>query len=124
MVRVKRGFKARRRRNRVLRLASGYYGARSRLFKTAKETVDRALAFAYRDRRTKKREFRRLWISRINASARTNNLSYSVLMANLKKSNIKINRKLLAVIAFSDANGFSEIVKSSLWGADDELQQS
>ena len=85
MPRVKRGFKARRRRNKVLKLAKGYRGARSRLFKTATEAVDRALKYAYRDRRVRKREFRGLWIVRISAAAKNNGISYSRFMGALKK---------------------------------------
>lgn len=111
MPRVTRGFKARRRRNRVLKLAKGFRGGRSRLYKTATEAVDRALAYAYRDRRTKKRDFRRLWITRINAGARMNDMSYSKLMGGLKKANVDLDRKVLANMAILDANAFSKIVQ-------------
>jgi len=111
MTRVKRGFKARRRRKKILKLASGYYGGRSRLFKTAKESVERALSFAYRDRRVKKRNFRKLWITRINAALRLKGLNYSVFMCKLKKANIKINRKILAELAVLDIAAFEAIVK-------------
>ncbi len=111
MPRVTRGFKARRRRNRVLKLAKGFRGGRSRLYKTATEAVDRALVYAYRDRRTKKRDFRRLWIARINAGARMNDISYSKLMGGLKKANIDLNRKVLANLAILDAGAFSQVVQ-------------
>ena len=109
MARVKRGFKARRRRNKVLKLAKGYRGARSKLFRSATEAVDRALNYAFRDRRVKKRDFRSLWITRINAASRLNGLSYSRFIFDLKKANVEIDRKVLADIAVSDPKGFSEI---------------
>jgi large subunit ribosomal protein L20 len=111
MPRVKRGFKARRRRNKVLKLAKGYRGARSKLFRSATEAVDRALNYAFRDRRVKKRDFRSLWITRINAASRLNGLSYSKFIFGLKKANVEIDRKVLADIAVSDPNGFVEIAK-------------
>jgi large subunit ribosomal protein L20 len=111
MPRVTRGFKARRRRNRVLKLAKGFRGGRSRLYKTATEAVDRALVYGYRDRRTKKRDFRRLWITRINAGARMNDMSYSKLMGGLKKANIDLDRKVLSNMAILDANAFSKVVQ-------------
>lgn len=109
MPRVKRGFKARRRRNKILTMAKGYWGRRSKIFRTAKEAVDRALIYAYRDRRVKKREFRSLWIARINAGARGNNLSYSKLMGGLKKANVELDRKILSELAISDPACFSTI---------------
>jgi large subunit ribosomal protein L20 len=109
MPRVKRGFKARRRRNKVLKLAKGYRGARSKLFRSATEAVDRALNYAFRDRRVKKRDFRSLWITRINAASRLNGLSYSKFIFGLKKANVEIDRKVLANIAVSDPKGFMEI---------------
>lgn len=109
MPRVKRGFKARRRRNKVLKLAKGYRGARSKLFRSATEAVDRALNYAFRDRRVKKRDFRSLWITRINAASRLNGLSYSKFIFGLKKANVEIDRKVLADIAVSDPTGFMEI---------------
>jgi len=111
MPRVTRGFKARRRRNKVLKLAKGFRGGRSRLYKTATEAVDRALVYAYRDRRTKKRDFRRLWIARINAGARMNDMSYSKLMGGLKKANIDLDRKVLSNLAILDAEAFSRVVQ-------------
>lgn len=111
MPRVKRGFKARQRRNKVLKLAKGYRGARSKLFRSATEAVDRALKYAFRDRRVKKRDFRALWITRINAAARTNGLSYSKLIFGLKQAKVEIDRKVLADLAVSDPAGFTEISK-------------
>ncbi len=110
MPRVKRGFKARRRRNKVLKLAKGYRGARSKLFRSATEAVDRALNYAYRDRRVKKRDFRALWIARINAASRENGLSYSRLVFGLKKAEIGLDRKILAQLAVTDPTGFSAVV--------------
>jgi len=109
MARVKRGFKARRRRNKVLKLAKGYRGARSKLFRSATEAVDRALNYAFRDRKVKKRDFRALWITRINAASRLNGLSYSKLIHGLKKASVEIDRKVLADLAVSDPRGFTEI---------------
>jgi large subunit ribosomal protein L20 len=111
MPRVTRGFKARRRRNKVLKLAKGYRGGKSRLYKTATEAVDRALNYAFRDRRAKKRDFRRLWIARINAGANMNGISYSKLMGGLKKANIDLDRKVLANLAILDAGAFSKVVQ-------------
>jgi len=109
MPRVKRGFKARQRRNKVLKLAKGYRGARSKLFRSATEAVDRALNYAFRDRRVKKRDFRALWIARINAASRINGLSYSKLIHGLKIANVQIDRKVLADLAITDPKGFAEI---------------
>ena len=111
MARVTRGFKARRRRNKVLKLAKGFRGGRSRLYKTATEAVDRALSYAYRDRRNKKRDFRRLWITRISAAAKQNGTSYSRLMGGLKKAGVELDRKVLSNMAILDPNGFSQVVK-------------
>jgi len=111
MPRVTRGFKARRRRNKVLKIAKGFRGGRSRLYKSATEAVDRALVYAYRDRRTKKRDFRRLWIARINAGARMNEMSYSKLMGGLKKANVDLDRKVLANLAILDADAFTRVVQ-------------
>lgn len=110
MPRVKRGFKARRRRNKVLKLAKGYRGARSKLFRSATEAVDRALNYAFRDRRVKKRDFRALWIARINAASRENGVSYSRLVFGLKKAEIGLDRKVLAQLAVTDPSGFSAVV--------------
>jgi large subunit ribosomal protein L20 len=95
----------------VLKLAKGFRGGRSRLYRTATEAVDRALSYAYRDRRTKKRDFRRLWITRINAGARMNDMSYSKLIGGLKKANIDLDRKVLSNMAILDAPAFSKIVQ-------------
>jgi len=108
-MRIKRGFKARRRRKKVLRLAKGYRGGRSKLYRTAADAVDKALMYAYRDRRVRKRDFRRLWITRINAAARSHNLSYSKFMHGLKLANITLDRKVLADLAISDPSGFAKI---------------
>ena len=116
MARVKRGFKARRRRNKVLKLAKGYRGARSKLFRSATEAVDRALNYAFRDRRVKKRDFRSLWIVRINAASRINGLSYSKFIFGLKKANVQIDRKVLADIAVTDPNGFAQIAALAMSG--------
>lgn len=113
MPRVKRGTKARRRRKKILKAAKGYYGARRRLYKTAKETVHRAWAYAYRDRRQRKRQFRRLWITRINAAARQNGLSYSKLMGGLNKAGVELDRKVLADLAVFDPKGFTKVVETA-----------
>ncbi len=108
-MRVKRGFKARKRRKKILKLAKGFRGGRSKLFRTAADAVDKALMYAYRDRRARKRDFRRLWIARINAAARMNNLSYSKFIHGLKLADVRIDRKVLAELAVSDPSGFSKI---------------
>ena len=108
-MRVKRGFKARRRRKRVLKLAKGFRGGRSELFRTAADAVDKALMYSYRDRRTRKRDFRRLWITRINAATRLNNLPYSKFIRGLKLAGVELDRKVLAELAISDPAGFSKI---------------
>ncbi|KIH77396.1 LSU ribosomal protein L20P [Geoalkalibacter ferrihydriticus] len=113
MPRVKRGFKARRRRNKVLKLAKGYRGARSKLFRSATEAVDRALNYAFRDRRVRKRDFRALWIARINAASRDNGLSYSRLVHGLKKAEVGLDRKILAQLAVEDPTGFSRVVEQA-----------
>jgi large subunit ribosomal protein L20 len=110
MPRVKRGFKARRRRNRVLKHAKGYYASRRRVFHVAIEQVHNAWEDAYRHRRTRKREFRRLWIARINAAARAYGLNYSQLISGLKRSNIALDRKVLAEIAVADPGAFKAVV--------------
>ncbi len=109
MVRVKGGFVARRRRKKVLKLARGYFGSKHRIFKTANQQVMKSLLYAYRDRRNKKRDFRKLWITRINAAARINGLSYSKLMYGLKLAEININRKILADLAVNDSKAFSDL---------------
>lgn len=113
MPRAKRGFKGRRRHNRILKAASGFHSARSRLFAYAKEVVMKSWVYAYAHRKLKKRDFRRLWIARINAAARINGTSYSRLMHGLKTANIDVNRKMLSEIAIADANAFAEIVKAA-----------
>ncbi len=112
MPRAKGGFKTRRRRKGILKQAKGYYGARSRLYKTATEAVDKALLYAYRDRKVKKREFRSLWIIRISAAVRAMGLNYSQFISGLKKSNILLNRKALADLAYSDPRAFSFIAET------------
>ena len=109
MPRVKRGVKARKRRKKILKQAKGYQGARSILYKSAREAVERSLNYAYRDRRTRKRDFRSLWISRINAATRLNDLTYSQFIKGLKKADVIIDRKLLADLAVSDPQVFSKI---------------
>jgi large subunit ribosomal protein L20 len=113
MPRAKGGPKTRARRKRVLNLAEGYWGAKSKLFRSATEAVDRALKYAYRDRKARKRDFRRLWIARINAAARLNGVTYSRFMAGLTKSGVAIDRKILADLAISDPAGFSKLVETS-----------
>jgi len=108
-MRVKRGYKARQRRKKVLKLAKGFRGGRSKLFRTAADAVDKALMYAYRDRRQRKRDFRRLWIVRINAAARMNDLTYSKLMHGLKLANVELDRKVLAELAVSDPAGFQQV---------------
>jgi large subunit ribosomal protein L20 len=108
-MRVKRGFKARKRRKKILKLAKGYRGGRSKLYRTAADALDKALQYAYRDRRTRKRDFRRLWISRVNAAARINNLSYSRFMQGLKQAGVELDRKILAELAVSAPNDFAQI---------------
>ena len=110
-MRVKRGIKARKRRQKVLKLAKGYRGGRSKLYRTAADSVDKALMYAYRDRRRRKRDFRQLWIARINAAARLNELSYSKFMHGLKKAGVELDRKVLAELAISDPPGFAQIAK-------------
>lgn len=113
MPRVTRGFKARRRRNRVLKMAKGYRGGKSRLYRTATEAVDRALCYAYRDRRTNKRNFRRLWIARINAAAKLNGVNYSKFIHGLKQTDIELDRKVLSNLAIVDPSAFTEVVKAA-----------
>ncbi len=113
MARVKRGVQANRRHKKVLARAKGYYGARSRVYRVAVQAVMKAGQYAYRDRRNKKRSFRRLWIARINAGARQNGLSYSRLINGLRKSNIDIDRRILADIAMHDAAAFTAIAEKA-----------
>jgi large subunit ribosomal protein L20 len=109
MPRVKRGVTARKRRNRILSEAKGYYGARSKLFKTAREAVEKGWRYAYRDRKQRKRTFRALWITRINAAARENGLSYSRLINGLKNANVEVDRKILAQLAVTDPKAFGAL---------------
>lgn len=111
MARVTRGFKARRRRKRILKMASGYYGTRNRLYRVAVVSVKKALQYAYRDRKVKKRAFRKLWIARINAAARMNGLSYSALIGGLKKAGVELDRRVLADLAANDPKGFEAVAK-------------
>jgi large subunit ribosomal protein L20 len=113
MPRAKGGPKTRARRKRVLNLAEGFWGAKSKLFRSATEAVDRALKYAYRDRKARKRDFRRLWIARINAAARQNGVTYSRLMAGLAKNGVAIDRKILADLAVTDPAGFTKLVETA-----------
>lgn len=117
MARVKGGLNAKKKHNRVLKLAKGYRGARSKQYRVAKQSVMRALTSSFAGRKERKRQFRQLWIARINAAARMNGLSYSKLMFGLKLANVEINRKMLSDMAINDAQGFttlSEVAKSKL----------
>ncbi len=111
MARVKGAMHTRKRRKKILKLAKGYRGAKSKLFKTANQAVMKSLVYAYRDRKQKKRNFRQLWIARINAAARMNGISYSKFMNGLKKNGIEINRKMLSEIAVSDPAAFAKLVE-------------
>ena len=111
MPRARGGFKTRRRRKKILKMAKGYYSARSRLYRVAVQAVDRALTHAYRDRRRKKREFRSLWIIRINAAVRALGMSYSQFINRLKNMNIQLNRKALADLAYNDPKAFDNLVE-------------
>ena len=113
MARVKGGLGAKKRHNRVLKLAKGYRGARSKQYRVAKQSVMRALTESYKGRKQKKRQFRQLWIARINAAARMNDISYSKLMHGLKLANVEINRKMLSEIAIADPQGFTAIVDTA-----------
>jgi large subunit ribosomal protein L20 len=114
MTRVKRGNVARKRRKKVLKLAKGFRGSHSKLFRTANQQVMKALRNSYRDRRKRKRDFRRLWIARVNAAARMEGISYSQLIGQLKKADIELNRKMLAQLAILDPQAFSEVVKTAV----------
>jgi large subunit ribosomal protein L20 len=116
MARVKRGVTARARHKKVLAKAKGYYGARSRVYRVAKQAVIKAAQYAYRDRRNRKREFRALWIIRVNAAARLHDMSYSAFMNGLKKSGITLDRKVLADIAVYDKAGFAALVEQAKAG--------
>jgi len=111
MPRVKRSVPARKRRRRVLKKAKGYYGARSKLYGVAREAVDKAGVYAYQGRKQRKRQFRGLWIARINAAAREHGLSYSRLIAGLKKAGVEVDRKILAQLAVSDPEGFGKLAE-------------
>ncbi len=111
MARVKGAMHTRKRRKKILKLAKGYRGAKSKLYKTANQAVMKSLVYAYRDRKQKKRNFRQLWIARINAATRMNGMSYSQFMNGLKKNGIEINRKMLAEIAVSDPAAFAKLVE-------------
>ncbi|EEF14616.1 MULTISPECIES: 50S ribosomal protein L20 [Campylobacter] len=113
MARVKTGVVRRRRHKKVLKLARGFFSARHKHFRKAKEQLERSLVYAYRDRRRKKRDFRRLWIVRINAACRLNDISYSRFIAGLKKANIELDRKILADLAMNDAKAFSELASKA-----------
>lgn len=111
MARVKRAVNAKKNHKKVLKQAKGYFGAKSKLFKTANQAVMKSLQYAYIGRKTRKRDFRKLWITRINAAARTNGMSYSKFINGLKKSQIEVNRKMLSEMAIHDAEGFSRLVE-------------
>ena|SRR5665648_62516 len=111
MARVKKALNAKKKHKKILKLAKGYYGAKSTLYRTANQAVMKSLAYAYVGRKLRKREFRRLWITRINAAARMSGMSYSVFINKLKNANIEINRKMLAEMAVNDAIGFKQLVE-------------
>lgn len=111
MPRTKNTVAGRARRKKILKAAKGYVGGRGVLYRTARETVERALVYAYRDRRTKKRDFRKLWIARINAAARLNGMSYSRFISGLKKADVDINRKMLAEMAVKDSEAFKQLAE-------------
>jgi len=111
MARVKGGVRTRARHKKILKLAKGYFGAKSKLYRVANQAVMKSLTYAYRDRKQKKRDFRKLWITRINAAARMNGMSYSKFMNALKKAGINLNRKILADMAVNDAEGFRMLVE-------------
>ncbi|MEB3194589.1 MAG: 50S ribosomal protein L20 [Cyanobacteriota bacterium] len=114
MTRVKRGNVARKRRNKILRLARGFRGSNGSLFRTANQRVMKALCNSYRDRRRRKRDFRRLWIARINAAARQNQTTYSRLIGGMKKVDIRLNRKMLAQLAIADPSAFTSVVTTAI----------
>ncbi|MDY3902664.1 50S ribosomal protein L20 [Peptoniphilus sp.] len=111
MARVKRGVNAKKRHNNILKQAKGYFGAKSKLFRTANQAVMKSLNYAYIGRKQRKRDFRKLWITRINAAARINGMSYSKFISGLKKANININRKMLSEMAINDPQGFAKLVQ-------------
>ena len=112
MPRARNSVNSRKRRKKILKSAKGYWGGKNRLYKTAKESVERAMLYSYRDRRVRKREFRKLWITRINAAVRPHGLSYSQFIHLLEKNNIALNRKVLADLAVSDKTAFSSLIKT------------
>ena len=111
MARVKRAVNAHKKRRKYLKLAKGYYGSKSKQYRTASEQVRRSLRYAYIGRKLRKRDFRRLWITRINAAARLSGMSYSTFISGLKKKNVTVNRKMLADLAVNDAQGFAQLVE-------------
>lgn len=111
MARIKRAVNAHKKRRKVMKLAKGYWGAKSKQYRAASEQVARSLRYAYKGRKLRKRDFRRLWITRINAAARLNNISYSCFIDGLKKHNIEVNRKMLADLAVNDPAGFAKLVE-------------
>ena len=113
MSRIKRSVNSKKRRRKVLKMAKGFFGARSRLLRTATEAVNKAMKYAFRDRRARKREFRQLWIARINAAASINNMSYSRFIDGMKKSGIELDRKILAELAVNDPQGFAQVVSNA-----------
>ncbi|MGP8155030.1 MAG: 50S ribosomal protein L20 [Smithella sp.] len=113
MSRIKRSVNARKKRRKILKMAKGFFGARSRLLRTATEAVNKAMKYAFRDRRARKREFRQLWIARINAAASINNISYSRLIDGMKKAGIELDRKILAELAVNDPQGFAQVVATA-----------
>ncbi|HNY49098.1 MAG TPA: 50S ribosomal protein L20 [Smithella sp.] len=110
MSRIKRSVNARKSRRKILKLAKGFFGARSRLLRTATEAVNKAMKYAYRDRRARKREFRQLWIARISAEASHNNITYSRLIDGMKKTGIELDRKIMADLAVNDPQAFAQVV--------------
>jgi large subunit ribosomal protein L20 len=110
MARVKKGVTARKRHKKIIKLAKGYRGSQGKLFRPANQAVLKALAYSYRGRKLRRRDFRKLWIARINAAARANGMSYSKFINGLKKAGIQINRKMLSEMAINDANGFTQLV--------------
>ncbi len=124
MPRVKRGVTAKKRHKKILKQAKGYRGARSRTYKVANQAVAKAGQYAYRDRKNRKRVFRRLWIARINAGARANDMSYSVFMNGLKRAEINLDRKVLADIAVNDKEAFSELVSQAKAAMSPEIKES
>jgi len=111
VARVKRGVTAKRRHKKVLKQAKGYYGAKSKLYRVANEAVMKSLSYAYAGRKQRKRQFRRMWVARINAAARANGMNYSTFINGLKKANIEINRKMLSEMAINDPEGFAKLVE-------------